>query len=52
MSTGIFNLLSLNVLQIEGIANGLCYLHNCMYGPLYHGDLKGVGLFALAIQFV
>ncbi|KIM61203.1 hypothetical protein SCLCIDRAFT_122635, partial [Scleroderma citrinum Foug A] len=26
---------------IHGIANGLCYLHNCSPNPLYHGDVKG-----------
>ncbi|KAL4078977.1 kinase-like domain-containing protein [Scleroderma yunnanense] len=26
---------------IEGIASGLCYLHNCIPTPLYHEDVKG-----------
>ena len=30
--------------QIQGIANGLCYMHNLVPSPLYHGDVKGVSL--------
>ena len=34
----------LNTAQIEGIAEGLHYLHNHEPHPIFHGDLKGVGL--------
>ena len=30
--------------QIEGIAKGLHYLHNHAQNPIFHGDMKGVGL--------
>ncbi|KIM61182.1 hypothetical protein SCLCIDRAFT_122637 [Scleroderma citrinum Foug A] len=30
---------------IQGIASGLCYLHDLSPGPLYHGDMKGVNVF-------
>ncbi|KIM61394.1 hypothetical protein SCLCIDRAFT_1216059 [Scleroderma citrinum Foug A] len=26
---------------MQGIASGLCYLHNCSPNPLYHGDVRG-----------
>ncbi|KAL4066213.1 kinase-like domain-containing protein [Scleroderma citrinum] len=29
---------------IEGIASGLCYLHNRIPTPLYHGDVKGLNV--------
>ncbi|KAL4066210.1 kinase-like domain-containing protein [Scleroderma citrinum] len=29
---------------IEGIASGLCYLHNCIPTPLYHEDVKGANV--------
>ena len=31
-------------MQIDGIAAGLHYLHNHEPYPIFHGDLKGVGL--------
>jgi len=31
-------------MQIEGIAEGLHYLHTHTPHPIFHGDLKGVGL--------
>jgi len=37
----------LNTTQIEGIAKGLYYLHSHKPHPIFHGDMKGVGLVCL-----
>jgi len=39
-----YNYLTYTTMQIEGIAEGMHYLHNYKPYPIFHGDLKGVGL--------
>jgi len=44
VSTHQGGVINLNTTQIEGIAKGLHYLHSHTPHPIFHGDMKGVGL--------